>query len=192
MISIAVTGGIGSGKSVVCRVVECMGYPVYDCDSRAKAIIDNNPGILAEISKRISTDVIENGRLNRSKLSSIVFSDPTKLTELNRIVHSHVRDDIRRWMKIRSIDSRLVFIETAILKESEIDLMVDEIWIVHSPECVRKERLRKFRGIDEQEFDRRSSSQNNYSFERCHVIINEPGTPLLPRIENLIAELMQE
>lgn len=150
---IAVAGGIGSGKSVVCNILRIMGFQIYDCDSRAKAIMNGSREIKQEISRQISPLAVkgENGvlQIDRQILAGIVFNDPDKLKILNAIVHSAVRQDIIRWREANEpecknknrVDCGIVkFVESAIPVESGLHLMVDEIWEVQSPVELRIKR----------------------------------------------------
>ncbi|MDE7143624.1 MAG: dephospho-CoA kinase, partial [Muribaculaceae bacterium] len=113
---VAITGGIGSGKSVVSRILRCMGYPVYDCDSEARRLMDGSAEILSRIAGEISPDAIgADGRLRRDVLSAMVFSDSSKLQCLNSIVHGAVRKHLLS--TVASCGSPLFFFETAILYE---------------------------------------------------------------------------
>lgn len=188
---IAITGGIGSGKSVVSRVLDAMGYEVYDCDSRARGIIDNSGEILLEIAGRISGDVIdENGVLDRKALASIVFSDSAKLEILNDITHGAVRRDLAEWKNRRRGGNRPVFVETAILYQSGIDRMVDEVWEVTAPIEERVARVMARDGIDREAVCRRIESQKivvDSPHGNVRVIINDGFTPLLPQIIDCVA-----
>lgn len=185
----AITGGIGSGKSVVCNLVKFLGYPVYDCDSRAKRLMDNDLGIKKSLKEKISEDVVfESGEINRARLSQIVFSDPRKLDELNRIVHASVRDDLKRWVE-RHRDADRLFVETAILYQSGLDAMVDDVWEVIAPRELRVERVMKRNGCLAEEVERRIASQNyvpSRPHEKVYVIENDGTTPILPRILDLL------
>ena len=89
---IAINGGIGSGKSVVSRIVTVMGYPVYDCDAQARQLMDSSDEIKAAISAGIHHACIKDGQIDRAMLASIVFEDKEKLAILNSIVHGAVRE----------------------------------------------------------------------------------------------------
>lgn len=186
---IAITGGIGSGKSVVCRVVSAMGYPVYDCDSRAKQLMDNSPEIKAEIASAISPDAITpEGEIDRQALSHIVFSDPDKLKTLNGITHRHILADITRWCDRQTSDK--VFIETAILYQSGLDRMVDSVWEVTAPTDTRVERVARRNGLTHDHIRSRIEAQN-FEPEAVHprvtTITNDDIIPLLPQIERNLA-----
>ena len=99
---IAITGGIGSGKSTVSRCLTTLGYPVYDCDSQAKTLMDSNPEIISRIASEVCSEAVTDGKINRTVLASAVFADIKKLHRLNEIVHGSVRADIRRWRESHS------------------------------------------------------------------------------------------
>ena len=117
---IALTGGIGSGKSVVQRILTALGYPVYDCDSRARALMAT-PAITASLADAFGYGIFDSrGSLDRRVLASIVFSDPDSLDRLNSITHAAVRADLNRWASGHCRHG-IAFVETAILYQSGID-----------------------------------------------------------------------
>ena len=122
---IAINGGIGSGKSVVSRIVTVMGYPVYDCDAQARQLMDSSDEIKAAISAGIHHACIKDGQIDRAMLASIVFEDKEKLAILNSIVHGAVREHFASWAEDQA--GTVCFVETAILYQSGMDTMVDEV-----------------------------------------------------------------
>lgn len=188
---IAVAGGIGSGKSVVCSILSAMGYPVYDCDSRAKAIMDSDAGIKRQIADRIdSQSILPDGSIDRARLAKVAFSDRGKLDILNSIVHGAVKADLRAWAS--GVDSELAFVETAILYESGVDKMVDAVWEVAAPQSVRIERVMRRNGMSAREAASRIEAQR-FTPQARHShesVIDNGGTlPLLGQINSLISEL---
>lgn len=184
---IAVCGGIGSGKSVVCRILRCMGYPVYDCDTEAKRLMDSSDEIRHTIAREIAADAIDDaGRIDRACLAAAVFGNPHKLGILNSVVHGCVIDDLQHW---RETLSGIVFVETAILYQSGLDKLVDEVWEVTAPEGVRIERVMARNGLSEAEVRRRIESQR-FEPEQLHrctrVIVNDDVEALLPQILGLL------
>lgn len=185
---VAVTGGIGSGKSVVCRILDKMGYPVYDCDSHAKIIMDNDEGIKQAVKSQICDDAVDAfGNLNRRAISSVVFSDADKLTALNTIVHAAVKNDFMQWTRLQHLP--LVFVETAILYQSGMDTLVHQVWEVTSPERLRIERVCSRNALSPQEVKARIDSQimavdNPHPDTR--VIINDNHHSLLLQIHSLL------
>lgn len=188
---IAITGGIGSGKSVVSQILRKLGYQVYDSDTEARRLMDDSVAIKKEISNKINPAVInEDGSINRKALSNIVFNDSQKLGTLNHIVHSAVRNDLQLYVK--RCNNTIVFVETAILYQSEIDRMVDEVWDITAPDDIRINRVINRNSLTAEEVKKRIKSQE-FTPEKLHeqtkVIINDDKTAILPQIENLLANL---
>lgn len=188
---IAITGGIGSGKSVVSQILRKLGYQVYDSDTEARRLMDDSVAIKKEISNKINPSVInEDGSINRKALSNIVFNDSQKLGTLNHIVHSAVRNDLQLYVK--RCNNTIVFVETAILYQSEIDRMVDEVWDITAPDDIRVNRVINRNSLTAEEVKKRIKSQE-FTPEKLHeqtkVIINDDKTAILPQIENLLANL---
>lgn len=187
--TIAITGGIGSGKSVVCRILATLGLKVYDCDSRAKILMDKDPEIHRRLSEEISPETVSGGIIDRPRLAEIVFSDAEKLSRLNGIVHHRVLEDIEQW-KETNAGEKVLFVETAILLESNLHRRVDAVWLVEATEDTRLRRacLRDNAGLDA--VRARMSRQRRVTSADLHVplitIDNEGDTPLLPRILSLL------
>lgn len=190
---IAITGGIGSGKSVVSRILDAMGYPVYDCDSRAREIMDNNDDIKQAIADNIAPACIKNGEIDRKELSATVFSSPEKLEILNGIVHGAVRDHLALWHSSEHQADPICFVETAILYQSGLDAMVDEVWHVDAPREVRVERVMKRNGLSRDEVLARIESQDSFIPTSVHpatkLIDNDGDTAILPQIERMISQV---
>ena len=191
MKSVLITGPIGSGKSVVSKILLAMGYPVYDCDSRAKQLIDTDSKITEEIERTFGCEVFHpDGSIDRKRLASIVFNDSRKLSRLNNIIHSAVRTDIDRWLCEQSKSHGIAFVETAIPVTARLDEMVDKSWIVTAPEVTRRLRVVSYRGMTESDFNARNVSQKKELPDGdCSYIHNDGLRPVLPQIENLLAEL---
>ena len=99
---VAITGGIGSGKSVLSRILMAWGYDVYDCDCEAKRIMDSDESIKRRIASEIDAGVVSDGVIDRVLLAKIVFNDKAKLSILNSIVHNAVRHQIAEWARQHS------------------------------------------------------------------------------------------
>lgn len=186
---VAIVGGIGSGKSVVARMVAAMGYDVYDCDSRAKALMDTDDSIKRSIADEVCAEAIVGSKIDRRRLSAVVFSDLRKLERLNSIVHESVRSDLRAWVfKSRG---RVAFVETAILYQSSLDKMVDEVWEVTAPEEERVRRVMLRNGMTAEEVRSRIKAQDDYVAERRHervfAVVNDGATAVLPRVLELLS-----
>ena len=187
---VAITGGIGAGKSTVSRMLSVMGYPVYDCDSRAKVLVDGSPDIITEIGEKVCREALcEGGRLDRKVLARKVFGDADALARLNGIVHRHVRDDFASWAARQGSD--VVFVETAILYQSRMHHMVDCVWDVVAPDEVRISRVILRNGTTRSEVESRISAQNSFQPDEPHqnvrIIINDGVHAVLPQLLKVLA-----
>lgn len=190
MVLIAIAGGIGSGKSVVSRILSAMNYPVYDCDSEAKRLMDSSDTIKSAISKRIYYGAISSdNRIDRSVLAEIVFKDKDKLRILNEIVHSAFKEDILKWCRGKNI----AFVETAILYQSGLDKIVDMVWEVVAPKEIRILRVIKRNNMSAEQVLDRIKAQDDFLIEEKHpatyIINNDGDEPVLPQINNLLTVL---
>lgn len=158
MIRIGITGGIGSGKSTVCRILEEHGAPVYDSDAHAKRLMNEDSELRRELTAEFGERTFENGVLNRAYLASLVFSDAERLQRLNQLVHPAVRKDFREWCSACS-DKDYVILESAILFEAGFDSEVDKTLAVVAPVQLRIERVCKRDGMTQEEVERRISNQ---------------------------------
>lgn len=185
----AITGGIGAGKSIVSRVLTAMGYPVYDCDSRARSLMDMSAEIKHAIALNIGAGVIlPDDSIDRRLLAEIVFRNKQMLLTLNSIVHQAVRDDLARWVSNRS--SALVFVETAILYESGLDRVIDSEWHVTAPTDIRVNRVIARNGLSREHVLARIEAQSGTtppkSSHNIITLVNDDITPLLPQIESAL------
>lgn len=182
----AVTGGIGSGKSVVCRILGIMGYPVYDCDSRAREIMDHDTDIHAQLCRHIHPEAVRDGVPDRSLISSIVFRDPEALRRLNKIVHTRLVDDFRAWAQSQT--SPRVFIESAILDACPaLWPLLDDAWEVVAPTETRIARVMGRNGLSREQVEARIAAQGNPAWNISTRKIENSGLiPLLPQIHKLL------
>lgn len=183
--TIGITGGIGSGKSVVSQILRTCGFTVYDCDSNAKAIMDRDPEIHRKLAEMIDPSTINvDGSINRPRLAQIVFGDKKKLAILNAIVHGAVTDDVQACARLTP---GLFFVESAILYSSSLWKYVDRIWEVTADIETRISRVTARDNATRQQVLQRIHSQNNETAPYgCsitpEVIHNDDNSPLLPQI----------
>ncbi len=191
-LTVAISGGIGSGKTVVSEILSTFGYKVFNCDAEAKSLMD----IDAEIKRRIARDIsdkaiLHDGRIDRAALSAIVFTDKEKLIVLNNIVHGAVKQRISEWIGRNNRDS-VLFIETALLYQSGIDRMVDKVLEVAAPEKLRIERVMRRNSLSESEvIDRINSQKITIDFPHADICVidNSGCTPLLPQIQDFLEKI---
>ena len=129
MIRLAIVGGIGSGKSVVARMLDIMGVPVYDCDSRAKELMVKNPYIIKELKRMFGDECYDAyGALDRNYLASRIFVDERSTKRVNALVHPVVKSDFCSWAESQT--APVVAVETALLYESGMADVVDKVMVV--------------------------------------------------------------
>ena len=181
---VGITGGIGSGKSVVSRFLRAMGYAVYDSDAEAKRIMDGDEALKKQLSEIFGADIYAVGRLDRRALAGKVFSDASALARLNAAVHPAVRADFRRWAEAHG-DAPILFMESAILAESGFTDMVDAVWLVEAPEEIRVARIVRRDSCSAQEARQRIRAQwSDEAKERYASVVlhNDGKKPLIPQI----------
>ena len=190
-IKIGITGGIGSGKSVVSRLFGIMGIPVYISDIEAKRITQTDPVICQELCALVGQDVFQNGVLNRSLLASYMFGHPNRVQKVNEIIHPQVKNDFRQWTG-RLSSKPLVGMESAILIESGFRDEVDVLVMVYAPLDIRVERAMRRDGSSKDLVMQRIEAQMSDEVKRSQadfVIVNDDETPLIPQVLELISLL---
>ena len=191
MKTIGLTGGIGSGKSVVSNLLGIMGIPVYDSDKEAKKITSNSPVIRDCLSKKFGTELYQDGVLNKSLLSSLIFGDKENLAFVNAIIHPEVQKDFVKWAELHK-DSSFVAVESAILFESGFNKIADVTINVSAPLERRIERVKKRDQSSREHILNRINNQMSEE-ERTqksdYTIINDDYLAVLPQIEYLLKQL---
>jgi dephospho-CoA kinase len=185
----AVIGGIGAGKSVVSNILRAMGYPVYDCDLRAKQIMDSRCDIHEQLCSAIHPEAVVNHCVNRPLISKIVFSDPRALQRLNNIVHHAVLLDLQEWKSKHSATYSHIFVETAIPVSSCIINIVDDAWLVDAPINIRIERVQRRNNLSVEQIQARINAQKSEipsSNHKIFTLVNDNVTPLLPQILGIV------
>lgn len=190
-IKIGITGGIGSGKSVVSRLLGVMGIPVYDSDSETKRLMASDGVIRKELQALVGEEVYAGGVLNKPLLASYLFVNSENARRVNGIIHPRVKEDFRQWVQRHSACS-IVGIESAILVEAGFANEVDSIVMVYAPEEVRIARAVRRDASSRELIEKRIRSQMNDEEKRRYadfVIANDDATPLIPQVLELIASL---
>ncbi len=142
MIKIGITGGIGSGKSTICKVFKLLGAPIFEADFIAKELINLNPEIKAGLIHLFGDDIyIPNLGVDRKKLAGIIFNDDIQLAKVNKLIHPIVRNEYANW--IEKQNTEYIIHEAAILFESGFYKMMDFTILVSAPELQRIERVIK-------------------------------------------------
>lgn len=157
MYKVGITGGIGSGKSTVCRLFEQNGIAVYDSDARAKALMAESATLREQLVAAFGAECYNEQGLNRAYLAGRVFGDEVELRRLNGIVHPAVKEDFRRWADAQR--GAYIVLESAILFESGFDAEVDTTLAVMAPMEERLRRTAERDGTDMEAIKRRMEHQ---------------------------------
>lgn len=184
---IGITGGIGSGKTIVCTIFETLGVPIYSADQHAKRLMNENESLQDRIRQAFGAQAYEDGTLNRQYLAEQVFSLPERLEILNGLVHPAVAEDFDEWIE-QHANAPYVMKEAAILFESGADQAVDITVMVIAPEDVRIRRVIERDGVTEESVRQRMANQ--WPQERKvkladHIINNDGQTLIIPQILEL-------
>lgn len=184
---LGITGGIGSGKSTICRVFQEMGFPVYYADDRAKLIL-NSKIVLQEIQDVFGSDVFTKDQINRKKLAQIVFNDPEKLKELNTIIHPRVRQDFQEWFTKQG--HQICIKEAAIMIEIG-DTSVDKICSVLVPKDIRIKRVIHRDLTSKEEIMARINNQieDQERIEKSDFIIHNNQELIIPQVLKILHTL---
>lgn len=187
MLKAGITGGIGSGKTTVCRLFELIGIPVFYADEEARKIMDTDPALVAAISSLFGRDIYKDQTLDRKRLGEIVFNAPDKLAQLNALVHPATIEHADQWMAARQ-NVPYALKEAAIFFESNSHLHMDVMIGVDAPEDIRIERVIRRNHISREEVLQRMARQmnNEEKMSRCdYVIMNDDRHALIPQVLQL-------
>ena len=194
MISIAITGGIGSGKSYISNILQEYGIPIYNTDDEAKRLMVSDEGIRRDLIALLGEEVYVEGTLNKSLLASYLFADAENASRINGIVHPRVKLDFCRWLE-QHTDKEIVGMECAILFEAGFDDAVDAVVMVYAPETLRVERAMKRDHATETQIRARIAAQLDDEEKRKradYVIYTDGSIPLDSQLSTLIAQLKLE
>ena len=154
---VAVCGGIGSGKSTVCKMFVERGVALYDSDSRAKVLMNESEELRAALIAEFGEECYADGVLNRSYLAGKVFGSEEQLAKLNSIVHPAVKEDFLRWAEEQ--EGEYCILESAILFESGFDKLVDKTVAVLAPTPLRVMRAMERDGSTKEAVEARVKAQ---------------------------------
>ena len=190
-IKIGITGGIGSGKSVVSRLLEVMGIPVYISDIESKKLTSADLTIRQELCALLGDELYAGNELNKTLLGSFLFAHADHARIINGIIHPHVRNHFRSWVTQNSL-SAIVGMESAILIESGFSSEVDVVVMVYAPIDVRITRSMKRDKTSREQIMKRIDSQMSDEeklLKADFTIINDDEKSLIPQVLELISFL---
>lgn len=158
MLKVGITGGIGSGKTTVCKIFEQLGIPIYYADDRAKLLMTEDPELVSQIKLLFGESAYSKGKLNRPFIANIVFNDPEKLSQLNALVHPAVAKDGERW-HLAQKNAPYTLKEAALLYEAGSYRQLDRMICVVAPEDLRIKRVMQRDQVDQAAVEARMNKQ---------------------------------
>ena len=183
MLKVGITGGIGAGKSVVCRVFTTLGIPVFDADSAAKMLMEKDEAVKAGISALFGSSIYAGDKLDREQLAAMVFAQPLLLQQLNAIVHPATIEYGRKWMAAQTAPYAIK--EAAILFESGSHKEMDLVIGVFAPPELRMKRVIERPGMTREKVLQRMANQmsDEEKIKLCDYIITNDGVQaLIPQV----------
>lgn len=193
MIRIGITGGIGSGKSVVATLFRLLGIPVYIADEESKRLTNQSAVIRKQLISHFGEEIYTAEGLNKSLLASLIFQDPEQLRIVNSIIHPEVKRHFEAWITQQS--TPICAIESAILFESGFDKVVDTSLMVYAPKALRIERAADRDAAPREAIQQRIENQMADEEKRMladHLIYNDDQQPLIPQVTHLIDLLLSK
>jgi dephospho-CoA kinase len=191
MLKAGITGGIGSGKTIVCQVFTTLGIPVFYADEAARYLMEYDTALVHEIAALLGEDVYIKGKLDRAKVSAIIFEQPGKLAQINALVHPATINYSRRWMQQQT--ATYVIKEAAIFFESgsysEMDVMIG----VRAPLHLRVKRAMDRSNLSREQVIAIESKQmdEDEKMKRCeYVITNDDVSAVLPQVLAIHKQLL--
>jgi len=191
VLRVGLTGGIGSGKSTIAQIFEVLGIPVYYADISAKKLMNENADLRSSITNIFGEQAYTNNILDRKYISSIVFSDPAKLQQLNALVHPATKKDGEAWMQEQT--SPYAIHEAALIFEAKVSDRLDLVIGVSSPIELRIKRAMGRDKVSREEVLKRMEQQldEKVKMSKCDfVLINDEQQLLIPQVLTLHEKLI--
>ncbi len=190
MKTVARTGGIGSGNSIVAALLQTMGYPVYNSDEESKRLLNTDQNLRESLCNAFGKDLYRNGQLDRALFAGLIFSDKKSLEKANAIIHPAVYQDFERWAKAQSAD--IVFIETALYFQSNAKQYIPFSILVQAPLELRIRRAMQRDKCPEQAVLARIKNQipdEDISHLANFRILNDERQLVIPQVLQIVEEL---
>lgn len=191
MISIAITGGIGSGKTFVSNLLEKRGIPIYNSDDEAKRLMLSDEGIRQDLIALLGEKAYQGNALNKPLLAAYLFADADHSARINAIVHPRVKHDFQRWLT-EHVNEEIVGLECAILYEAGFEDVVDKVVMVYAPQALRIARaMNRDKATEEQILARMALQMDDE--EKCrradYVIYTDGSIALEEQLTDLIKQI---
>jgi dephospho-CoA kinase len=190
---IGITGGIGSGKSLICKIFSTMNIPIYEADSRAKYLINKDLSLKKSIKNLLGENAYTHtGEYNRIWVAAQVFNNPVLLKQLNSMVHPCVYKDAHNWVK-KYPQFPILLYESALMKAARDHNMCDKVIVVHAPLNLKIQRIQARDKRSEQDIRAiiaRQISDEERLKMADYVITNDDKNPVLEQVLQIYAEIV--
>lgn len=184
MIKVGITGGIGSGKTIISNIFKTLGYSVFSADYNAKLLLDTSLIIQNGLIQLFGKEIINNKKVNRKLLAQLIFNSEKYLKQVNNLIHPQVIKNYNKWVE-QNMSSSITFLEAAILFESNIQKELDFVITISAPIEIRTKRvMERDKNTLEQVLQRMRNqiSDEERALKSDFEIINDDKTLLLPQI----------
>lgn len=191
MIKLGVTGGIGSGKSVVCEVLRLHGIPVFDADREAKKLNETSPVIREKLINNFGPDLYQGNKLDRKKLANLIFNNAENLRITNAIIHPELAKYFEKWVDQRKHHA-VIAIDAAVLYEAGFQSLLDKTIVVMAPLKIRIERAAKRDRLSKEQITARANSQMNDEEKAGladFIIRNDGRHSLLEQVAQILQDI---
>lgn len=192
MLRIGITGGMGSGKSYVCRMLREMDFPVFDCDTEAKRIMETSPQVITGLKQLVGEQVYtKEGKINKPVMSAYLFADAEHASAVSSIVHPAVGKGFSEFVSANQ-GAAACIMESAILIESGLTPLVDKMVCVTAPLELRVRRVQLRDGLDEENIRKRiarqmvEDEQMKYPFD--YRIENDGQVNVQEQVDSMLRE----
>lgn len=192
MYTVGVTGGIGSGKTTVCKVFAVLGIPVFNSDNEAKRLMQEDAGLRAQLAEAFGTSIFHAHGTDRRALAELVFNDSAALQRLNGLVHPAVRNAFARWTAVQQ--ASYVVNEAAILVETKGHEQLDHLVVVSAPEELRIAWVMQRDKASEADVRARMRNQADDAMRLAaadSVVVNDGHTLVIPQVLAIHQQLLQ-
>ncbi len=190
-VKIGITGGIGSGKTMIADFIRTMGYPVYDADTQSKTLCNTSRVLREKLIENFGDDIYTSeNELNKVAFSAIIFNNPEKLKQANAIIHPEVTDNFLAWCGCQTAE--MVFVESAILLQSPLAQVIDKTIAVLAPEALRVQRVVERAGVKPEEVIARIQHQlsDEALRKKAHFIVENDGSQaVIPQVELILSSI---
>lgn len=194
MIRLGITGGIGSGKSTISKLLKLYNIPVYISDMESKKLTESSPIIREKLTDAFGKDIYEYNKLNKALFASIIFSDKAKLALANSIIHPEVDKHYNEWCANMAKEHAIIGLESAILYESGMVRLTDMVILVYTP---IEDRIRRTMKRDSLSIEKIIERMNNQDSDEDkldkvdHVIFNDENQSIIKQTEYLLKNIQR-